>query len=109
MYKNGNIIDIPDDNNNSVSFKFKRNITWQTGNCDTIMASLKYLSNFWRTLEMPLINCEISLQLKWSRICIIVAGTTNNQNPSFRINDTKLYVPVTTLSFQENIKILKQL
>ena len=109
MYKNGNIIDFPDDNNNSVSFKFKQNITCQTGNSGTIMAPLKYLRNFWRTLEMPLINCEISLQLKWSRICIIVAGTTNNQNPSFQINDTKLYVPAITLSFQKNIKILKQL
>ena len=52
---------------------------------------------------MPLINWKISLQLKWSRNCIIVAGTTNNQNPTFQINDTKLYVPVVTLSAQENI------
>ena len=58
---------------------------------------------------MPLINCEISLQLKWSRNCFIVAGTANNQNPIFQINDTKLYVPVVTLSNQENIKLLKQL
>ena len=67
------------------------------------MVPLKYLSNFWRTLRMPLINWKISLQLKWSRNCIIVAGTTNNQNPTFQINDTKLYVPVVTLSAQENI------
>ena len=67
------------------------------------MVPLKYLSNFWRTLEMPLINCEISLQLKWSRKCIIVAVNANNQNPTFQINDTKLYVPVVTLSAQENI------
>ena len=46
------------------------------------MVPLKYLSNFWRTLEMPLTNCEISLQLKWSRSCIIVAGTAN-QNSTF--------------------------
>ena len=58
---------------------------------------------------MPLINCEISLQLKWSRKCIIVDGTANNQNPTFQINDTKLYVPVASLSAQENIKLLKQL
>ena len=58
---------------------------------------------------MPLINCEISLQLKWSRKCIIVAVNANNQNPTFQINDTKLYVPVVTLSTQENIKLLKQL
>ena len=68
------------------------------------MVSFKYLSNFWRTLEMPLINSEISLQLKWSRKCIIVAGTANNQNPTFQINETKLYVPVVSLSTQENIK-----
>ena len=58
---------------------------------------------------MPLINCEISLQLKWSRNCTLVAGTAANQNPTFQINDTKLYVPVVTLSTQENIKLLKQL
>ena len=57
---------------------------------------------------MPLINCEINLQLKWSRNCIIVAGTTNNQNPTFQINHTKLYVSVVTLSIQENIKLLKE-
>ena len=60
-------------------------------------------------LEMPLINCEISLQLKWPRKCIIVAGTANNQDPTFRINDTKLYLAVVTLLTQENIKLLKQL
>ena len=58
---------------------------------------------------MPLINCEISLQLKWSKNCIIVTGTIANQNACFQINDTKLYVPVVTLSTQGNIKLLKQL
>ena len=47
--------------------------------------------------------------MKWSRNCIIVAGNANNQNPIFQITDTKLYVPVVTLSTQENIKLLKQL
>ena len=74
------------------------------------MVPLKYHSSFWRTLEMSLINCEISLHLKWwCRSCILVAGTANNQNPSFQINDTKHYVCVVTLSTQENIKLLKQL
>ena len=73
------------------------------------MVPLKYLSNFWKTPEIPLINCEISLQLKWSRNCVIITGTENNQNPSFQINDTKLYVSVVTLLNQENIKLLKQL
>ena len=45
---------------------------------------------------MPLINCEIGLQLKWPKKCIIVAGTANNQNPIFQITYTKLYVPVVT-------------
>ena len=78
----GDIIDFPENNNNSNSFKFKQEITGQTGNGGTmdveIMVSLKYLSNFWRTLDMPLINCEISLHLKWSRKCVIVAGTAND-------------------------------
>ena len=73
------------------------------------MFALKYLSNFWKTLEIPLINCEISLQLKWSKNCIIVAGTAANQNPVFQMNDTKLYVHIVNLSTQENIKLLKQL
>ena len=58
---NSNIIDIPADNNNSILFKFKQQIRDQTGNSGTKdaerMVSLKYLSDFWRTLEMPLINC----------------------------------------------------
>ena len=73
------------------------------------MVPLNYLSNFWKTFEMRLINCEISLQLEWSRNCFIVAGTANNQQPIFQINDTKFYIPVVTLSNQENIKLLKQL
>ena len=91
----------------------KQKITGETGNGGTkdgeIMISLKYLSNFWRTFEMSLISCETSLQLKWSKKRFIVAGTKNNQNPSFQINDAKLYVPVVTLSTQKNIKLLKQL
>ena len=112
MYNNGNIIDFRTDNK-SATFKFKQKITGQIGNGGTkdieIMVPLKHLSNFWRTLEMPLINCEISLLLKWYTKCIIVAETANNQNPTFQINDAKLYVPVATLSTQENIKLLKKL
>ena len=73
------------------------------------MVLLKYLSSFSGTLEMSLINCEISLQLKWFKNCILLAGTVANQNPTFQINDTKLYVPVVTFSTHENIKLLKQL
>ena len=110
---NINTIDFLANNNNSGSFKYKQQITGQTRNGGTkhveIMVSLKYLSNFWRTLEMPLINCEISLQLIWPKNCILIASTAANQNPTFQINDTKLYVPVVTLSTQENIKLFKQL
>ena len=110
---NGEIFDFPANNNNIASFKFKQQITGQTGNGGKkdveILVPLKYLSNFWRTLEMSLIKCEISLQLKWSKNCVLVARTKANQNPSFQINHTKLYVPVVTLPTQENIKLLKQL
>ena len=96
---NNNSIDFPDNNNNnnnSISFKLKQQKTGQTGNDGTknvkTMVPLKYLSNFWRTLEMPLINCEINLQLKWSKKCILVADTVANQEPKFEITDTKIYV-----------------
>ena len=58
---------------------------------------------------MLLINCEISHHLKWSKNCILVAGTAANQKPRFQINDTKPYVALVTLSPQKNIKLLKQL
>ena len=74
-----------------------------------VLNGLKYLSQFWRTLEMPLINCEISLQLTCSKKCILAASTAANQVPKFKITGTKLYVTVVTLSTQENIKLLKQL
>ena len=79
-------------------------MTGQTENDGTksveIMASLKYLSNFWRTPEMLLINCETNLILTWSPSCIIASTNVANQNATFAIRDTKLYVPVVTLSTQ---------
>ena len=73
------------------------------------MVPLKYLSNFWRILEMPLINCEINLILTWSANCVIVSTNVANQNATFAITNTKLYVPVVTLSTQDNAKLLRQL
>ena len=73
------------------------------------MVPLKYLSNFWRALEMPLINCKIALQLACSKESILVASTAVNQVPKFRITDAKLHVPVATLLSQDNTKLLKQL
>ena len=60
------------------------------------MAPLKYVRNFWRTLEMPLINCEIPLDSNWSKKCVIVATAVANQGAAFSITDTQLYVPVAT-------------
>ena len=74
-----------------------------------IMVPIKYLSNFWRTLEMPLINSEVNLILTWSANCVIVSTNVSNQNATFAITDTKLYVPVITLSQQDNTKLLQQL
>ena len=70
------------------------------------MVPLKYLSNFWRPLEMPLINCKVNLMSTWSPTCVI----TNSTGPgAFEITNTKLYVPVVTLSTQDNAKLLQQL
>ena len=74
-----------------------------------ITVPLKYLSNFWRTREISLINCKITLQVISPKKSIIVPGNVANQVPKFRITDTKLYVPVVTLSTQDNTKLLKQL
>ena len=74
-----------------------------------IMISLKYLSNFSRTRANLLINCEISVQLKLSKTCILVADTAANQKPKFILNDIKPYVRVITLLTQDNLKLLKQL
>ena len=104
--------DEPDDNlEDSESFKSKIRITEKTpaagnGKDVEIMVPLKYLSNFWRTLEMPLINCEVILIFTWSSTCVI---TNSNGAGTFAITDTKLYVPVVTLSTQENTKFLQQL
>ena len=73
------------------------------------MVPLKYLSNFWRTLEMPFINCEVNLILTCSSTCVLIATNTPNQNATFAITDTKLYVHVVTLSTQENTKFFQQL
>ena len=101
------------DNNRTDSFNFKVKMTGQTGDNGTknveIMVPLKYLSNFCRTLEMPLISGEVNLILTWSANCVIVSTNVANQNATFAITDTKLCVPVITLSQQGNAKLLQQL
>ena len=70
-----------------------------------VVVPLKYLSNFFRSLEMPLINCKIKLNLTWKKECVL-----SNQVGAavFIINDTKMYVPVVTLSKEENKDFIEQ-
>ena len=104
--------DDPNDNlADSESFKSKIKITGKTpanGNTKDveIIVPLKYLSNFWRTLEMPLINCEVNLLLTWSKDFFITNSTGERK---FAITETKLYVLVVTFSTQGNAKLLQQL
>ena len=116
---------------NSKSFDYKTNIM---GNLDIgedekediiIAIPLKYLGNFWRSLDIPLINCEIILILSWYKECVLVGRALRNApdpqpNPSiaaiesptgakFEITDCKLYVPVVTLSAEDDNKLLEQL
>ena len=89
-----------------------------------IVGPLKYLSNFWRSLNMPLINCEVELILTWFKNCVLIDKLTrdanygadpivrkidNPKNATFQITDTKLYVPVVTLSKENDTKLLEQL
>ena len=133
---------------NPESFKYKTSITENTYNVDLtiigdggnpipnpnydankfgkneteVVIPLKHLSNFWRSLNIPLINCELELILTWSKSCVLadmtVRNAGNNNNPpaivaptrlEFKITDTKLYFPVVTLSKENDIKLLEQL
>ena len=107
--------DEPNDNlADSESFKSKTKITGKTPYNSNrkdveIMVPLKYLSNFWRALEMPLIKCEVNLILTWSSTCVITNSTGAG---TFAITDTNLYVPLVTLSIQDNSaqhKLLQEL
>ena len=104
--------DIPNDNlTDSESFKSKVKITGKTPDDSNakdveIIAPLKYLSNFSRTFEMPLINCEVNLILTWPKDCLITNSTSEGK---LAIKETKLYVPVVTLSTKDIEKLLQQL
>ena len=94
----GAIIEVLAAGNNIPLFKFKTKIAGRTDN-DGIkdaktMRSLKYLSNFWRTPEFPLIFCKINLDLTCSENCFTIDDHVNNQVPTFEITDTKFYNPV---------------
>ena len=125
---------------NSESFKYKSSITGKTSNANQgteqgntktkknleIVVPLKHLSNFWRSLHMPLINCEISLALTWSENCVWTNITTQttapaqgdnparerinaSTNATFLITDIKLFVSVVTLLTKYDNNFLKQL
>ena len=111
---------------NSESCKYRASIKGHTGydgdkvgkNKNEVIILLVYLSNFWRALNIPLINCEVELILIWSKNCVLADMTVNAlANPAivaptelkFEITDTKLYVPVVTLSKENDIKLLEQL
>ena len=105
---NENIVNFP---GNSASFKSKVKITGKTlagGNTKEIKIAvpLRYLSHFWRTLEMPLISREINLILTCSSTSVVTNSTSAE---TFAITDTKLYVPAITLSTKDNAKLLEQL
>ena len=80
---------------------------------------LKYLGNFWRALDIPLISCEVSLELKWNKNCVITSqqigvnldggNTAAPTNATLAINDCKLYIPVVTVSKDDEIKLLTNL
>ena len=120
---------------NSGSFKYKTSIQGNTynigageegydankvGKTETeVVMPLKHLSNFWRSLNIPLINCEVELILSWSKNCVLADMTVRaaqGDNPAivaptleFKITDKKLYVPVVTLSKENDTKFLEQL
>ena len=98
--------------NNSSSFKYKVSLLGNpvfdgntTKRSVKVVVPLKYLSNFFRSLEMPLINCKIKLNLSWKKECVL-----SNQDGAavFIINDTKMYVPVVTLSKEDNKDFIEQ-
>ena len=142
-YYGDELSDDADDNNfdnikvvNSKAFKYKKKkITGNTFNVDAgaqgydvnkngtkeveLDMPLKYLGNFWRVLNIPLINCEVSLELKWDKNCVITSleqrdiGGGNRDNTAtgatLAINRCKLYVPAVTLSKDEDTKLLTNL
>ena len=97
---------------NSSSFKYKVSLLGNpvldgniTKRSVKVVVQIKYLSNFFRSLEMPLINCKIKLNLTWKNECVL---STDDGNAVFIINDTKLYVPVVTLSKEDNKYFIEQ-
>ena len=108
----------PDDNANvgnaTTSLVYKSKLIKGTDDNNVnnvkLVVPLKYVSNFFRSLEMPLVNCKIDLQLTWHKDCMISsANAAAGQVVSFMITNAKLYVPVVTLSTKDNTNLTKQL
>ena len=108
------VADLTADNSSCFKYKIKLlgNVTEVAGNVAgarglnvKIVVPLKYLSNFFRSLEMPLINCKIKLNLTWKKKCVL---STGGGDAVFIINDTKMYVPVVTLSKEDNKDFIEQ-
>ena len=104
--------DEPPDNNpnvdaNTTSLKYK---SIDGVNNVKLVVPLKYVSNFFRSLEMPLVNCKVDLELTWTKDCVISsANAAANTVISFKVTDTKLYVPIVTLLTKDNSNLTKQL
>ena len=108
-------------NDNAPSFKYKANLIGNTETDRTkkrvkIAVPLKYLNNFWRSLEVPLINCKVELSLRWIENCVLTSAAvdanvnnTGADSATFKITDAKLYVPIVTLSAEDNAKLSKLL
>ena len=108
------IADLASNNSYSLKYKIKLlgNVTEVAGDAagirrlnGKVVVPLKYLSNFFRSLEMPLINCKIKLNLTWKKKCVLSTGAGE---AVFIINDTKLYTPVVTLSKEDNKDFIEQ-
>ena len=106
--------DLTANNSDSLKYKIKLlgNVTEVAGDAAglrrlnvKVIVPLKYLSNFFRSLEMPLINCKIKLNLTWKKECVLSTGAGE---AVFVINNTKLYVPVVTLSKEHNKDFIEQ-
>ena len=116
---------------NSESFDYKSNFMENdvthnnlTKNDVKLVVLLKHLSNFWKSLNIPLISCEVELILTWFKNCVVIDKLTrearygvnsnvyeidNPENATFKITDTKLFVPVVTVSKENDIKLLEQI
>ena len=104
--------------NNSSSFKYKASFLGKATDGDgddrslknpKIVVPLKYLSNFLRSLEMPLINCKIHLELNWNNICVMYSAEANAGGNDRDATFVQLYVPIVTLSTKDNVNLTNQL